>query len=239
MHTKIRSLLLPSVLVLAATHIALSQDVDHTIKIVSDDWSSLEIVKLVIELLTPAAMLYIGLWFDRRIKEFEHRQWSNQKVIEKRLEVYEKLTPKLNDLMCYFLRIGSWKELCPADVIDIKRDIDKDAYIYAPLFSPEFLERYNDFISVCFATFRGAGKDAALRAEASFYREAYVGEEGECAQWQESWNDCFVEASEASPREDVSQRYRELVGLIASEIGVGELNAPTKAEFTGGKKGST
>ena len=52
--------------------------VDQVVKVVSDDWNSLEVVKLIIDLLIPAAMLYLGLWFDRRIKEIEHRQWSNQ-----------------------------------------------------------------------------------------------------------------------------------------------------------------
>ena len=198
------------------------ESVDQVVKVVTDDWGSMEIVKLIIELLTPAAMLYIGLWFDRRIKEFEHRQWSNQKVIEKRLEVYEKVTPKLNDMMCYFLRIGTWKELDPKEVIDMKREIDKDAHIYAPLFSPDFMEYYNKFMSSCFATFRGAGKDAQLRADSSFYREAFVGDEkDEC--WQDDWNDCFTGPEEASTREEVSTSYRNLVALIAQELGVGTL----------------
>ena len=201
-----------------------AEEIDQVVKVVSDDWSSLEILKLLIDLLTPAAMLYIGLWFDRRIKEFEHRQWSNQKVIEKRLEVYEKVTPKLNDMMCYFLRIGTWKELNPTEVIDMKREIDKDAHIYAPLFSPAFMDRYNEFMSSCFATFRGAGKDAQLRADGSFYREAYVGDEPHDGKWNAEWDDCFTGAEEASTREQVSSSYRALVGLIAQELGVGNLN---------------
>lgn len=230
-----RTVFLAAIFVSFSANVGWSQQIDQTVKIVSDDWSSLEIIKLLIELLTPAAMLYIGLWFDRRIKEFEHRQWSNQKVIEKRLEVYEKLTPKLNDMMCYFLRIGGWKELSPVEVIDMKRDIDKDAHIYAPLFSPAFLDRYNEFMSLCFATFRGAGMDAALKAEANSYREAYVGLDGEST-WQSDWDNCFVEAEEASDRKDVGNGYRNLVGLIASELGVGELNAPSHSNYTDGKK---
>lgn len=208
----------------APSLVSAEEQIDQVVKIVSDDWSSLEIIKLLIELLTPAAMLYIGLWFDRRIKEFEHRQWSNQKVIEKRLEVYEKVTPKLNDMMCYFLRIGTWKELDPKDVVDMKREIDKDAHIYAPLFSPRFMENYNAFMAECFATFRGAGKDAQLRADASSYRDAFVGEDGQTEKWQSEWDDCFTGAEEATTREAVSASYRLLVGCIAEELGVGNLN---------------
>ena len=161
----------------AVPHAALAQEPDQVVKVVSDDWNSLEVVKLLIGLLIPAAMLFVGVWMDRRIKEFEHRQWSNQKVIEKRLEVYEKLTPQLNELMCYFVRVGSWKEHDPTEIVDMKRDMDKIAYIYAPLFSPEFLERYNEYMGVCFAMYRGAGLDAQLRTECEHYREAYVGDE--------------------------------------------------------------
>ena len=203
-----------------ATRAHAEDQVDQVVKIVSDDWSSLEIVKLIIGLLTPAGLLFVGVWMDRRIKEFEHRQWSNQKVIEKRLEVYEKITPELNELMCYFLRIGNWKQHAPPDMIDHKRDIDKIAYIYAPLFSPEFLEKYNGFTSVCFAMFRGAGKDAQLRTECEIYREAYVGDE-EGNSWQPEWDECFTGAEEKSDDADIRKAYGDLVRLIAQELGVG------------------
>lgn len=207
-----------------------AEEVDQVVKVVSDDWSSLEVMRLVIELLTPAAMLFVGVWLDRRIKEFEHRQWSNQKVIEKRLEVYEKITPRLNDLMCYFLRIGVWKEHKPTDIVDMKRDIDKIAHIYAPLFSPEFMTKYNAFMGNCFATFRGAGKDAQLRTEVEHYKDAYVGDEDDFEPWQADWADCFTGAEEAIDRSEVRQAYQELVGLIARELGVGlELSQEEKA----------
>lgn len=193
---------------------------DYVIRMESDSWNSLEIVKLVVGLLTPAAMLMIGLWMDRRIKEYEHRQWSNQKVIEKRLDVYERITPQLNELMCYFLQIGAWKRNDPRSIISMKRDIDKIAYIYAPLFSEQFLERYNGFMSVCFATFRGDGKDAQLRIEAQPYRDAFVGKDG-CGTWDAAWDDCYTGKEEKSEEGDVRKAYRELVGLIARELGVG------------------
>ena len=164
------------------------EKIDQVVKVVSDDWSSLEVVKLFVELLMPAAMLMFGLWLDRRIKDVEHRQWSNQKVIEKRLEVYEKMAPQLNELMCYFMRIGAWKDRNPVGIVDLKRDLDKTAHIYAPLFSTRFLETYDVFMGKCFATERGAGKDAALRTELQHYCDAYVGEDHSC-EWKQEWND--------------------------------------------------
>ena len=203
-------------------NVAHAQDeVDQTVKVVSDDWNSLEVVKLIVGLLIPAALLFIGVWMDRRIKEFEHRQWSNQKVIEKRLEVYEKLTPDINEMMCYFMRIGSWKEHNPTKIVDMKRDLDKIAHVYAPLFSPHFLEKYNEFMGTCFAMYRGDGKDAQLKTESQYYRDAFVGDEDDDGNWHPEWDEYFTGAEEAVDRQDVRRVYQELVSVTARELGVG------------------
>ncbi len=221
--TKRLSLALITILVVTATpnvaHAA--TEVDHTIKIVSDDWNSLEAVKLAVGLLIPAALLFVGVWMDRRIKEFEHRQWSNQKVIEKRLEVYEKLTPDLNEMMCYFMRIGSWKDHNPTEIVDMKRDLDKIAHVYAPLFSPNFLDKYNEFMGTCFAMYRGDGKDAQLKTESHHYRDAFVGDEDDDGKWLAEWDEYFTGEEEAVDRGKVRAMYQELVTVTAQELGVG------------------
>ncbi len=209
-----------AVLVFGLPSFAFADEVDQVVKVVSDDWSSLEIVKLFVELLLPVAMLLFGLWLDRRIKDVEHRQWSNQKVIEKRLEVYEKMAPKLNEMMCYFMRIGSWKDQDPVSVVDIKRELDKTAHIYAPLFSTRFLEAYNAYMNKCFVTERGEGKDAALRAELQHYCEFYVGVDHSC-QWKPEWDEYFTDADHATDRFNVREAYQELMAVIAAELGVG------------------
>ena len=219
MKNKIGILIVFSFVLLSTTSLQ-AQEVDYTLEIVSSDWNSLEIVKLITSLLMPAAMLFVGIWLDRRIKEFEHRQWFNQKVIEKRLAVYEELTPKLNDIMCYFLQIGTWKERNPNEIIDMKREIDKIAYVYAPLFSPKFLSRYNEFMGLCYAMFRGAGKDAQLRTEAHIYREAYVCDDDPNATWNDEWDDCFTGSEEAITKKEVTEGYRMITNQIATEIGV-------------------
>ncbi|MEL6106486.1 MAG: hypothetical protein AAFU85_10630 [Planctomycetota bacterium] len=196
-----------------------ADEVDQVIEVVGNPWNSLEVIRLITGLLIPAALLFVGVWMDRRIKEIEHRQWSNQKIIEKRLEVYEKITPQLNEMMCFFVRIGTWKEYAPTCIIDKKRDLDRIAYIYAPLFSPRFLETYNDFMALCFATERGAGKDAQLRTECEHYRDAYVGNGTET--WQEQWDDCFTGTEEAAEKKEVHRAYDRLLKRIAVEIGVG------------------
>jgi len=58
-------------------------------------WNSLEIVKLVVATLTPIAVALLGLYLTRLAKRFEHLQWRNQRLIEKRIAVYDALAHKL------------------------------------------------------------------------------------------------------------------------------------------------
>lgn len=91
-------------------------------------WNSLEIAKLIASVLTPISVVVFGFWINRRLKVFEHLQWANQKVVEKRLYVYQELVPLLNDLLCYFTYVGNWKTHNPASIIELKRKLDRIAY---------------------------------------------------------------------------------------------------------------
>lgn len=101
-------------------------------------WNSLEIAKLLAGLLTPTAIAVLGIYIHRVTKRFEYLQWRNQKLIERRLAIYDDLAPQLNDLRCYFTYVGSWKELDPPAVVALKRTIDKKIHLAAPLFSVLF-----------------------------------------------------------------------------------------------------
>jgi hypothetical protein len=149
-------------------------------------WNSLEIVKIIISGLTPIIVVYLAFWFNRVIKKYEKNQWTNQKIIEKRIDIYDIIVPKLNDLLCFFSYIGNWKDITPPNIIEIKRFLDKQVYIYAPLFSENVLVKYNDFIDVCFEKFTGWGKDAKIN---SLYERRKECQEN----WMDEWSNCFSE----------------------------------------------
>lgn len=121
-------------------------------------WNSLEIAKLIVSTLTPLIVLLFGLWISRSLKRLEHLQWTNQKITEKRIAVFEELAPLLNDLLCYFTFVGCWKDLTPIEAVKLKRKLDRIVHVHAPLFSKEFLNKYNDFINACYGTYSGWGK---------------------------------------------------------------------------------
>ena len=93
-----------------------------------------EWVKLLVSLATPLAVVAVGYFVNVRLRAIEERRWLNQKVIEKRLALFEQVAPKLNDLYCYFTYVGHWKELDPPAIVARKRDLDKVMHVYEPLF---------------------------------------------------------------------------------------------------------
>lgn len=126
------------------------------------NWTWLEAAKLAIQALTPAAIALLGVYIHRVTKRFEHNQWRSQKLIEKRLAIYDSLAPLLNDVFCYFTYVGKWKESTPADIVALKRKIDKELHLAAPLFSDDWYRSISAFQNTCFETFTGWGRDDSL-----------------------------------------------------------------------------
>lgn|SRR5215208_802424 len=184
-------------------------------------WSSLEVVKLVVQSATPIMVTVVGFWINRRLKEIEDVQWTNHKVTEKRLALFEEMAPLINDLLCYFRYIGCWKELKPSEVIEHKRALDRTAYVNQALFSEEFHTKYSNFMEACFLTYSGWGEDPKLltltdrrKGEAL---EAALGEK-----WDTSWDDKYF------AKEGKVYEYRDEEGNVYKKKKV--VVDPTEAE---------
>lgn len=181
-----------------------------------DLWNSLEIAKLIVSALTPVAVLVGGWWINRRLKKLEHSQWANQKLIEKRIEVFDQVAPLLNDLLCYFTYIGCWKDLSPPEVVDLKRRTDRLFYVNSPLFSIKLRKLYEQFTGLCFSTFNTWGQDAQLRTHSTRRLQA-IGNG-----WQSDWDSYF--SSENAPElVEIRSAYVALSSRLAQELGVGDM----------------
>ncbi len=187
-----------------------------------ESWTSLEIVKLAASTLTPIALAIFGFWLNRYLKRIEHFQWASQKAVEKRLDVYSKLAPLLNDLYCYFDYIGEWKWKPPTDALALKRSIDREFYVNAPLFSRQFRENYEAFIDLYFVPgpLNEYDASAKLRTDISHRKKLITKTE---ISWEEDWNQYFCAPEVATNREDVVASYWKLMNAFAIELGV-ELN---------------
>jgi hypothetical protein len=127
-------------------------------------WTSLEVVKLIISVMTPVAVLVLGIFVKRATSRIERIQWASQTVIEYRLKVFEGIAPKLNRLLCFYTFVGRWKELTPADVVELKRELDEDVHVNRMLFSPAFFDAYQEFMELLFETYAARDRDAPIRA---------------------------------------------------------------------------
>ena len=182
-----------------------------------DPWNSLEVMKLAVAVLTPLSVAGFGWFVSHRLKQFELLQWSNQKLIEKRLSLYDTIAPQLNKLLCFYTWVGYWKDVTPSDVLKIKRDLDQCLNIYRHLFEKEVYESYQAFIFVLFDTFQGAGEDAKIRSVIS-------GTDGDrtnhCSyQWQPDWDNRFTVLEKVLPHSEVRQKYYALMNSLRKSLG--------------------
>jgi hypothetical protein len=175
-------------------------------------WNWLEIAKLAAGLLTPAAIGVGGIYIHRITKQFEHTQWRGQKLIEKRLAIYDEMAPKLNDILCYFTYVGSWRDFTPSDIVQLKRASDKTFHLAAPLLSNEFFEAYKAWQECCFETYTGWGEDPKLRTLYVRRREARADS------WETEWNTRF--SDKPTPPEEIRTAYKRVMDAFAHDIGV-------------------
>lgn len=179
----------------------------------------LEVARLVVSALTPLSVITIGFCLNRRMKRIEHLQWASQKVIEKRLRIYEEITPMLNDALCFFNYIGNWQEITPPEMIKLKRKLDKIAYINAPLLPPEFMLHYNNFMNACYSTYQKWGAAAGLRTPWKIRQEAA---QVAGLPWEPEWSKFFVEdETQCADPQEVRAAYGRLISYFVTELGIG------------------
>ncbi|MEJ7683363.1 MAG: hypothetical protein WKG06_36995 [Segetibacter sp.] len=131
-------------------------------------------------------VIIAGLFLNKRLKIFEHKQWRNQKLIEKRLSAYDDLAPLLNDILCYYTYVGNWKENTSTQIVNLKRTVDKKIYLAAPIFCKEFFVACMNFMDTCYKTYTGWVQDAKLKTKFQRRQEAFG------SKWDNKWNDFFA-----------------------------------------------
>lgn len=118
--------------------------------------------------------------------------------------MWDELGPKLNDIYTYSQRIGNWKRLKAAGVVQLKRDCDRIFYSYEPIWSVGSSKSYQEFIESVFETCTEAGEDARIKSSpigrdenepyrfASDYSEVFENPEAKAA-----YRDLIAAASDA------------------------------------------
>ena len=173
----------------------------------------LEILKLIVSAVIPIVVVVFGWKINRQIKKVEYSNWANQKVVEKKLNLFDEIAPKLNDMYCFYLFIGNWKELSPSDIIGIKRQLDKKVYIYKSILGQDFFETYLSFMAEAFTVYTGAGEDAKINADGMECRSVHSSKP-----WNTAWDTCFRE--DMFNEEKFICSYEKLMTAFAKTIGI-------------------
>lgn len=175
---------------------------------------NIEVVKVVLGVLTPLVAAILGLLINQRVKRIEERQWFDRKIIERRLVLYDAMAPGLNDIFCFFLAVGRFRDITPPELVSSKRALDKSYHLGKFLMSKEWGQAYDSMIELCFRTGNAAGVDAKIRAPEDDQRHERGGE------WPESWSICFAKEGGAANPKEVKARYEALMALFARDLGV-------------------
>ncbi|WIY24010.1 hypothetical protein [Parasedimentitalea psychrophila] len=174
-------------------------------------------VDVFVAFLTPLTIALVGYVLNRRLKSIDHAQWQNRKIVEKRLDLYDKIAPNLNAIFCFFVWIGYWKDVSPKYLIEKKRELDKVVNIYRHLLSEDFYTTYNSFIHLAFQTYSGAGKDALIRSHIS----CGDGDRKEHTNYE--WNDEFEQLFDTSSipqKNEIEAAYQAVMEELRSCIGI-------------------
>lgn len=147
-------------------------------------WNTLRLPVTIVAITAPVIIVFLMIRYNRIIKRLKEVQLDNQKIIEKRTEVFSRLGPQLHDILSFFLYTGNWKKLAPTDLLELKRKLDKDITINAPLFSNDLMAMYKGFMQLCFISFSGWEHEEKIKSQYELRQEKSVG-------WDSEWIDYF------------------------------------------------
>lgn len=171
----------------------------------SDGWTSLEIANLAVSTLTPIAVVGVGYLVSRATTRLESVQWANQTVIQRRLEIFSAVAPKLNRLLCFALFIGGWKETTPQEAIKLKRETDEIMHVNRVLFSPDLFAAYLIYMETLFLVYARVDGDAPIRADIA----CPLGDRRNLPWWQPGMESLFSDPPNPS-HADIRRAYDEL-----------------------------
>ena len=154
------------------------------IQLTEQIWNSLKIPIMIIAALAPIIIVFLIIRYKRIIKGLNEKQQTNQKLIEKRVEIYARIGPKLNDILDFFCYSGNWKDLTPIDMLRIKKELDQEINTYTPLFSGDLRKKYFGFIHLCFVSHSGWEHKEKIKSLYEIRQEHYV-------EWNDDWIQFF------------------------------------------------
>lgn len=169
----------------------------------------IEVAKILLSFITPVIVLILGVWAKKIATKHEKRLSLNDKIIEKRVAIYEEIGKDLNDIYTFLLQIGNWKDFTPAQIVQKKRNVDKIMYVNRPYWSNKAFSAYMSFMSSGFEMFTGVGEDAKLKTITYQFKSL--------PNWEDDWQKFFFE--EGYDNNNIVLNYQSLMKEFSEQFG--------------------
>jgi len=165
---------------------------------------------MIIAVLGPVIIAFLIFRYKRIIKGLEKKHKTDQKIIEKRIEIYDRIGPQLNDIFCFYCYNGNWKEITPLDMVSLKKELDKDIAVSTPLFSNDVNEKYIDFMRLCFVSFSGWEHEEKIKSLYELRQENNL-------EWNDDWIP-FFDTNNVVEAVKVKEKYDELIASFKKDL---------------------
>lgn len=161
-------------------------------------------------------LVWVG---DIAVEGYKNHTERAKLIINKRIDVYNKVGESLNDVYVYITAVGHYKDLTPDNIIAIKRATDKVVYSNIPFLSAEFFTSYHNFMNAAFCTYGGVGVDAKIIADLDTHKESalVVGKN-----WEQRYDAMFSEPAkpdvDMNPMNTVTEKYMAIMLSLGQEM---------------------
>lgn len=142
----------------------------------------MEIAKFAVSVISPFFLAFCGylIWDAQRTiierreivlkeerKAADARAKAEENLRQLRTTVYNNAAPLIREVLTYHFHVGSWKELSPAEVIRLKRHLDRFVYGQDAVLSPTFANLYHNFMREAFAAAGNSRDESRIRSSAA------------------------------------------------------------------------
>jgi hypothetical protein len=170
---------------------------------------SKDIAPIVSAIMPLIVVLLTGWWLNNRLEKLKSRLQLDHSIIQKRADIYAEIQDYLNNIYSYIQRVGHWKELDPALVLNSKRKLDQEFHATKPYWSKNTFHCYDEFMNVCFQTYRAHGKDAGIVACSCDYKTL--------SSWSDNFEKSFVDGYDRQKLIDANNR---LMDALSKDFGI-------------------
>lgn len=127
----------------------------------------LEKWKVFLSILTPLVLVALTFVVNDAIQERGAKLKKDEQILSEKQKIYAELGRRLNVFYIYVADVGDFRTYSPPRVVEMKREADRQFFMYRPYWSKATEDRYNDYMKAVFLTYTGAGLPARINASKS------------------------------------------------------------------------